>query len=113
ARLHGDVQRTARSEQHLELDERNERELILRPSEERSFLRADADDTEVGPLDLYDLVQRIDFGAEEPVGRLPPDYGDRARRLDFGRRHETAALGAEARETGVIRRHALNARIRD
>ena len=36
-------------------------------------LRADADDAEVDAFDLDDLVERIDVGAEQPIGRLPAD----------------------------------------
>ena len=72
-------QRPARSEDHLELAERDDGELVLRLAEERSALRAHADDAEVDAFDLDDLVERIDLGAEQPIGRLPAEHGDRAR----------------------------------
>ena len=69
------------AEQHLELAERNDRELVLRLAEQRALLRADADDAEVHALDLDDLVERIDVGAEQPVGRLPADHRRPAARV--------------------------------
>ena len=55
-------------------------ELVLRLAEDRPALRADADDAEVHALDLDDLVDRIDGRAEQPVGGLPAEHGDRPRR---------------------------------
>ena len=104
ARLDGQRQLAARSEHHLELAERDHRELVLRLAEQRPALRAHADDAEVHAFDLDDLVERIDVGAEQPVGGLPADDGDRPRALDFGRAHQPAALGVEAREVDVVRR---------
>ena len=73
ARLDRQRQLTPRSEHLLELAERDDRELVLRLAEQRALLRADADDAEVHAFDLDDLVERIDVGAEQPVGGLPAD----------------------------------------
>ena len=67
-------QRAPRAEHHLELPERDDRELVLRLAEQRAALGADADDAEVDAFDLDDLVERIDVGAEQPVGGLPADH---------------------------------------
>ena len=73
-------------------------------AEQRAALGADADDAEVDAFDLDRLVDRIDVGAEQPVGGLPADHDHRPRAVDFGRAHQPAALGVEAREVDVVRR---------
>ena len=74
-------------------------------------LRADADDAEVDAFDLDDLVERIDVGAEQPIGGLPAEHGDRPRRVDLGRAHQPAAFGVEAREVDVFAGDALDLRV--
>ena len=70
------------------------------------FLLADADDAEVHAFDLDDLVERIDVGAEQPIGGLPAEHGDRPAAVDFGRAHQPAAFGVVAGEVDVARRDA-------
>ena len=56
----------------------DERELVLRLAEDGAPLRADAHHTEMDAFDLDRLVERIDVLAEQPIGGLPADDGDRA-----------------------------------
>ena len=68
-----------RAEHHLKLAERDDRELVLRLAEQRAALGADADDAEMHAFDLDHLVERIDVGAEQAVGRLPAEHDHRPR----------------------------------
>ena len=104
ARLDGQRQRAARSEHHLELAERDDRELVLRLAEQRAALRADADDAEVHAFDLDDLVERIDVAPNSRSAVCQPITVTGRARVDFGRAHQPAALGVEAREVDVVRR---------
>ena len=113
ARLHGE--RQLRREPNIIWNwlQRDDPELVLRLAEEGTALRAHADHVEVHAFDLDGLANRIDARAEQAVGRLPPDHGDRPRRLDLGRAHQSPALGVEAGEVDVSACHALNARLID
>src|SRR5712691_533615 len=109
-RLHRQRDPRPRSEHHLKPEKRNHRELVLRLAEQRAALRADADDAEMHPFDLNDLVERIDVPAEQPIRGLPAEHDDRARGLDFRRAHQPPHLRIEAGEVDVVARHALDPR---
>jgi hypothetical protein len=92
--------------------ERNDGVVILRVTEERSFLFADADDTEVDPGDLDRLVQRIDI-AEETIGESPAKHRDLLAALDFHLAHHASRFDAEGGEVAVGTRDALDLRVVD
>jgi hypothetical protein len=111
ARPDRERQRPARPEHHLELTERNHGELVLRLAQQRAPFGAHADDPEMYALDLDSLLQRVDIRSKQPIGRLPPDDGDRPCAVDFDRAHQAAALGVEAGEIDVLRRHPEDSRV--
>src|SRR4029453_587043 len=91
----------------LMLTERDDRELVLRLSERRALLLADADHAEMPSCDGDGLVERFRL-PEQSIGDAPAKNSYRPDGIHFRWIDQTAPLDIEGREVDVVAGDALH-----